>query len=313
MKKLSLLFSVFILLTAFTCENEPLDGDFYTGSNQSCEQAMMNTALATQNYISAIQENYEENFAAACLELKIALEAQLQLCGDDSEGNLQATINSMLCSTDPDECEVATSGVVIAEQIYNNATEEEFENTCILYREALQNKITECGDADGSIQGIIDGLGDCSDDTNEPTDIVGTWLMTAWMGEEPIDLNNDGVESLNFLDEMDCYNNETLVFNANNTVVATSNAYADFEFSIVAGTTNTYEYTITCINEVDITNGTWTQNGNTVSISEGTESSIWTLNGNQLSILVPSGFIAYSSEDSEVTTIQDITFIYTKQ
>ena len=26
MKKLSLLFSVFILLTAFTCENEPLEG-----------------------------------------------------------------------------------------------------------------------------------------------------------------------------------------------------------------------------------------------------------------------------------------------
>ena len=30
MKKLSLLFSVFILLTAFTCENEPLEGDFVT-------------------------------------------------------------------------------------------------------------------------------------------------------------------------------------------------------------------------------------------------------------------------------------------
>lgn len=28
MKKLSLLFSMFVLLTAFTCENEPLEGDF---------------------------------------------------------------------------------------------------------------------------------------------------------------------------------------------------------------------------------------------------------------------------------------------
>lgn len=245
MKKLSLLFSVFILLTAFTCENEPLEGEFYTGPNMSCEEAILNSASASLSFVSATEQNYTE----LCNALKNALEIQIDVCGDE----------------------------------------------------------------DGTLQATIDGLGNCIDDANELTDIVGTWLMTAWMGEEPIDLNNDGVENLNFLDEMDCYNNETLVFNANNTVVATSNAYADFEFSIVAGTTNTYEYTITCINEVDITNGTWTQNGNTVSILEGAESSIWTLNGNQLSILVPSGFIAYSSEDSEVTTIQDITFIYTKQ
>lgn len=210
-------------------------------------------------------------------------------------------------------CEQAMWNSATAAQNFTSATDANYTQLCNAFKNALQVQLDVCGDEDGSIQATINGLGNCIDDTEEPTSLVGTWLMTAWIGEESIDLNNDGVESLNFLDEMDCYNNETLVFNANNTVVAASNAYADIEFSIVTGTTNSYEYTITCIDEVDITNGTWTQSGNMVTISEGGESSQWTLIGNQLSIVIPSGFVAYSSDDAEVTTIQDITLIYTKQ
>lgn len=36
------------------------------------------------------------------------------------------------------------------------------EDLCIAYKEALENQISECGDANGNLQDILDDLGDCS-------------------------------------------------------------------------------------------------------------------------------------------------------
>lgn len=143
--------------------------------------------------------------------------------------------------------------------------------------------------------------------------IVGTWKLTGWRGEEPIDLNNDGTESINFLDEMDCYENETMVFNNNNTGTAFSTTYAEFELELEIGTTDTYNFLVTCINENETTNFDWSQNGQMVSITdEFNDSYNFVLNGNTLSVTIPDGFFA-ANQDFTVTTVQDLTFIYTKQ
>lgn len=56
-------------------------------------------------------------------------------------------------------CVDATAFAVSAEDAYNN------DNTnadlCNAYKSALQNQISACGDNNGSIQAIIDGIGDC--------------------------------------------------------------------------------------------------------------------------------------------------------
>lgn len=163
MKKLSLLFSAFILLTAFTCENEPLEGDFVTDEpNVTCEQALMNTATAAQNFAALNEENYEEEYSGACSALKTAFENQLEACGDP-DGSLQAAIDALgNCNLNASPCEVATSAAAAAQQVLNQATEEEYADACNAYVFVLQQQINECGDADGSIQGIIDGLGDCN-------------------------------------------------------------------------------------------------------------------------------------------------------
>src|SRR5690606_5825744 len=100
MKKLSLLLSVFILLTAFTCENEPLEGDFVTDEpNVTCEQALMNTATAALNFVSATESNYNQ----LCVAYRNALEDQIDACGD-TDGSLQAAIDSLNCeNTNPEE------------------------------------------------------------------------------------------------------------------------------------------------------------------------------------------------------------------
>lgn len=167
MKKLSLLFSVFILLTAFTCENEPLEGDFVTDEpSVTCEQALMNTATAAQNFAALTEENYEEEYSGACSTLKTAFENQLEACGDP-DGSLQAAIDALgTCNLNASPCEIATSAAATAQQVLNQATEEEYADACNAYAFVLQQKINECGDEDGSIQDIIDGLGDCMQSNN---------------------------------------------------------------------------------------------------------------------------------------------------
>jgi len=244
MKKLGTLFSIFILLTAFTCENEPLEGEF-VDEGALCENAIDNAVTAALNFVAA----NDDNFTQLCNAYKNALEAQINACGDD---------------------------------------------------------------ANGSVQAAIDDLGDCAID--QPDDLVGTWLLTAWNGEEQIDLNNDGTESINFLDEMDCYNNETIVFNADNTGFVMSTSYALFDIFIEVGTTDSFDFTIDCIAEVENTDITWSQTGNIVSITDSTnETTDWTLAGNTLSITFPEGFSVTDPDDTTVTVTQDLTFVYTKQ
>ena len=242
MKKLSGLFCLFILLSAFQCEDEPLEGDFLTGV--SCEEAILNTANAALAFISVTDDNYT--------------------------------------------------------------------TLCLAYRSALLAQIDACGDTDGSLQAAVDALSDCTDVVVEDEEVVGTWKLTAWIGEEPTDLNNDGVASANFLNEMDCYTNETIVFNADNTGVAMSTSYASFNFEIEVGTTDEFDYTIDCIEEIENTDATWSQNGNIVSVTSMGDTWDYTLDGNQLSILVPEGFLAFNA-DFTATTSQDLIFVYTKQ
>lgn len=245
MKKISYLLTLFVLLTAFTCENEPLEGEFGEENAVTCEAAAQNTQNAAIAFLDVTDENYSQ--------------------------------------------------------------------LCTAYRNALQIQIEFCGDPDGILQTQIDSLGNCSNGTQQETEVPGTWLLTAWIGDEPIDLNNDGVESINFLEEIDCYTNETLVFNEDNTVVNTSTSFATFEYIIEVGTTNSFIYTVTCEEELEITNGTWSQDDNIVTISDTFGDTDLILDGNELSIFVPEGFLALNTDDVTVTTTQNLTFVFTKQ
>nr|WP_321222698.1 hypothetical protein [uncultured Psychroserpens sp.] len=209
-------------------------------------------------------------------------------------------------------CETAIANTAQAALNFISVNDDNYTQLCVAYRNALEAQILACGDTDGSLQIALNALGDCTNNNQQATDVEGTWLLTGWIGTEPIDLNEDGTASINFLDEMNCYENETIVFNADGTGVIMSTSFATFTFDIEVGTTDEYEYTIECELEDENTNMTWTQTGNTVSIDDSESVSDFTLNGNQLSILIPEGFVAFSS-DFTATTSQDLTFVYTKQ
>ena len=99
-------------------------------------------------------------------------------------------------------CEEATQNTVTATANFSGVTPDDTNYTqlCLTYQSALENQIDACGDADGSIQAIIDGL-DCT--TNSTASILGTWRITSF--------TSNGVEELQM--ELDflgiCYWEET--------------------------------------------------------------------------------------------------------
>lgn len=146
--------------------------------------------------------------------------------------------------------------------------------------------------------------------------IDGTWKLTSFNTTTPLDLNGDGVSEVNIIAEANCYTNETVVFNADNTGVIKSTSYADIEAVLETGPTDSYTYNSECIDEVENINFTWTKNSDTLTIVDEDSSSysLYLNSNNELTITFEDAF-SVEDPDNEVTVVsdEDFTMIYTKQ
>lgn len=178
MKKLFGLLTCMILFVAVTCENEPLEGDFVSENQLSCQTASVNTADAALAFSAATEDNYTQ----LCTAYKSALLAQIESCGD-LNGSLQLTIDTLGNCNDAtaNNCDGATQAVMSAAAAFENATSDNYTSLCNVYKATLENQIVQCGDDDGSIQSIIDNLGDCSNSTQDNN------LTLTLNGVEPLD------------------------------------------------------------------------------------------------------------------------------
>lgn len=311
MKKILGLLCIFMLASVYQCDDEPLEGEFITEDEAACELATLQTAELALEFLGADNDT----FTAICTAYKEAIEAQILVCGDQN-GSLQAIIDQLGDCSDSnipnaDSCVQAIANKNEAEEAFNNSTAQNYTETCNALKEAIETVISECGTTT-ELQNQLDGLGNCILSTNAQG-LEGTWLLTAWIGTEAIDLNNDGTESTNFLEEMDCYNNERLVFENDNTGESISTSFAEIEIFLEVGSTNSVDYNVECIQEDETVDFTWSQTGDTVSITDVFGTNDWTLEGDTLSIVIPEGFSVINEEDASVNTIQDLTFVYTKQ
>lgn len=138
-------------------------------------------------------------------------------------------------------------------------------------------------------------------DSDEEVIIPGNWKLTELNLEEPFDFNQDGTASINLMTETNCYQNELMSFLPNNTGISTSNSYANI-------TVDDENFTVECIEETEETPFTWSQTETSFSIVVDGNTLPAILAGNKITFTIPEGFMAGSVE-----TLQDITFIYTKQ
>ena len=158
MKRIAFVIFVFVLLTASKCDNEPLEGEFLTEQEASCDVAIQNVIDAALAFSQATEETYEQ----LCIAYKNALQFQIQFCGDP-DGSLQALINSLgNCSTDIviDDCAEAAAAVGVAQAAFFEATSETYTVLCNTYRETLLTLIEFCG-PDGGTLSVLNDLGNC--------------------------------------------------------------------------------------------------------------------------------------------------------
>ncbi|QNJ97758.1 lipocalin/fatty acid-binding family protein [Constantimarinum furrinae] len=150
---------------------------------------------------------------------------------------------------------------------------------------------------------------------NGSVSVEGNWKLTSFTTENEYDLNGDETASNDVMAETECYQNETIVFNGNASGTANSTSYADITLELVAGTTNEYEYSVTCVEEDDATQFAWVQTGDTVTLTFAGFSYIGTKVDDQITIVLEEG-LAFEVEDGNGGTVlvtEDITFVYTKQ
>lgn len=153
-----------------------------------------------------------------------------------------------------------------------------------------------------------------SDDDDAGVAVEGTWKMTTFRSENAYDLNGDGTISNDIMGQTDCYQNETLVFNSNGTGADVSTSYPNIQLELVAGTTDEYEYNVECMEEATTTAFTWTQNGETVIVTQPDRVLTGTQEDDEITFTAVNGFtIEVEQGNGTATVTEDLTIIYQKQ
>ena|SRR5690606_1607557 len=149
------------------------------------------------------------------------------------------------------------------------------------------------------------------DEKNEEVSFEGFYKLTAVELLHPYDLNNDGMKSTNLLNELSCYDQETLQFNADGTGQANNTSYPDIYHL------GDQVYNVECILASKSWQFEFLKNESTISLNLPVFGNITgELYDNKFSFEIPSGFYytAYNNGvPFTVTFSGSVAHIYTRQ
>lgn len=306
-KKYGTVFSFIILFFWVSCDNEPYEGEIIIEDN-ACALAIEATNEAGENYLMSTNNNS----LVLCQIYKDAIQNQIEICGDEN-GLLQEIIEFLgSCTTILNNpCALAQNATEVAFQEFLNAPTLNYETTCLAYVQAIENEIDICGD-DGALQDLINGLGDC-----QPFvfDVTGNWQLIGMNSNVGRDLNNDGVVTNNYFEEINCYTTESIDFNADATGTFYNRSYAVIEISASNDNFDNIDYTINCLEQnVDI-HFTWEQIGlNSIVITLDSDGTVLNFfrNADHIFIARRDDFVATSVSPSVDSVVQDLIYEYTQ-
>lgn len=306
MMKKKLVRCIYIALALLVnCDNEPYEGDIIIEDN-SCELAMQAATNAAENFSEASDQDYN----LLCRIYRDALVTQITFCGDE-DGLLQSVIDNLGdCTAVNELCIEAIAATEDAQENYEAATELNMEALCNAYKSAIQYQIEVCGD-DGTLQALLDVLGDC-----EPVfvETVGTWKLVAWLTDQSRDIDNDGVVTNDYLEEIDCYANETITLNSDGTGVVYLRSIADITYTPIPDSPNEEDFFVTCNDIMEDRPFIWIQTSlNTLvfTMADGTVVNYFR-NANSLFIAIDNAFSATSTVDGISQINERITYVYVK-
>jgi len=143
----------------------------------------------------------------------------------------------------------------------------------------------------------------CQD--NNP--LYGEWKLSSWYIGVDIDLNKDGINTSNLLDEVDCNNKEILTINPDGTLNAI-NTYSPFVK--ISKTYNTYTFDVKCNNGSLGFATTYKIEGDKIVIAPNDE--VYVFNGEQLTRVFKNAIKVYDSSSTTIIETKDLTLNYIK-
>ncbi|WP_411895666.1 hypothetical protein [Winogradskyella sp. A2] len=279
-------------------------GDCIPDGPSSCELAIIATELAFQEFSNTSNDDYQ----STCESYKLALQDQIIVCGDD--GTLQTLIEELgdCVVNDSEACDMAIEATAMALAEVEDAITVEYEAACVIYREALQNQINVCGD-DGTLQDLINDLGNCEP---EIFNLVGDWRLIVWQSDIPRDIDNDGVQTSDYLTEIDCFENETASFNDDGTGTLFYRESMVVEVSSPTNDPSDLEYTVECFEDIRNFDFTWTQEGDSITVTLDSDGTVLDFfrNGDVIFIAMRDFFVATSTSSNVEDIVQDIIWAY---
>ncbi len=150
----------------------------------------------------------------------------------------------------------------------------------------------------------------CSSDDSNLTSIEGIWKLVAYNVGEGFDINNDGIKSINLLEEIGCTNNEELLFESTGVVYTNASFNPGIKIYIVNEETNAYAFNIVCDTEGVISFASnYIQKENTIAFNNHNA----VISNNQLYIVFQDAIGIYNSDFTKVLRRVDLTLVYSKQ
>lgn len=138
-------------------------------------------------------------------------------------------------------------------------------------------------------------------------DLIGRWTLTyASIGAE-VDINNDGVYSMNLLDEIDCNFVQTIEVQDNGLISLTSSQTPFYH--IVKNSEEEYNISVTCNEGILSSIDEYTREGNMIHWLDGN----YNLEGKTLTNNSGSKLEVYNEGETEVVETKTVTLIYKKE
>jgi len=147
-------------------------------------------------------------------------------------------------------------------------------------------------------------------DIDQSEGIIGSWLLTEFNIDEPIDIDGNGVADPNLINETNCPTNDVIIFNADGTGISTSEDFMSLTVTIdMVNNVTTYESE--CEAEMSSEMFTWTQTDNQIDIllDDGSMFASF-LNMDQLTFSAP---LPIFTSDGDLDSTPNIEFVYIKQ
>lgn len=150
----------------------------------------------------------------------------------------------------------------------------------------------------------------CSSDDSKLTSVEGVWQLVAYNVPEGFDINNDGIKSINILQEIGCANNEVMVFESTGVVYTDASFNPLIQIYILNEVTNEYAFNVECDTEGVISLATnYTQKGNTITFNKHSASVMH----NHLYIIYEDAIEIFNADFTKVLAREDLTLVYSKQ